>query len=114
RELESLSAALDRAVEGRAPQLVTLVGIPGVGKSRLVHELFRLLESGGRSELIRWRQGRSLPYGEGVTFWALAEMIKAEAGILEGASPDGAAAKVSRAIAAAMADDDGAWGDGHR
>ena len=54
----------------QAPQLVTLVGVPGIGKSRLVYELV----AGRRREpeLIAWRQGRSLPYGEGVSFWALA------------------------------------------
>ena len=40
------------------------------------------------AELVRWRQGRSLPYGEGVTFWALAEIVKAEPGILENDTPE--------------------------
>src|SRR5947209_550998 len=75
REVEVLVAALDRAVEERAPQLVTLVGVPGIGKSRLLTELFSTIERGGR--LIFWRQGRSLPYGEGVSFWAVGEMVKA-------------------------------------
>ena len=39
------------------------------------------------AELVRWRQGRSLPYGEGVTFWALGEIVKAQAGILENDTP---------------------------
>ena len=47
-------------------------------------------------ELIRWRQGRCLPYGEGITFWALGEIVKAEAGILESDSPEVAAAKLER------------------
>jgi predicted ATPase/class 3 adenylate cyclase len=81
QELEALGAALDRACREREPQLLTLVGVPGIGKSRLVWELFRRLER--RPELIRWRQGRSLPYGEGVTYWALGEMVKAQAGVLE-------------------------------
>ena len=77
----------------RSPQLVTLVGVPGIGKSRLVAELFR--PSTRTRELIYWRQGRSLPYGDGVTFWALAEMVKAQAGILETDSPDEAAEKLA-------------------
>src|SRR5262249_27758810 len=64
------------------PQLVTLVGVPGIGKSRLIYELSRIVHS-DPSELIYWRQGRSLPYGDGVTYWALSEMVKAQAGILE-------------------------------
>jgi hypothetical protein len=49
--------------------------------SALVWELYRRVDA--EPELITWRQGRSLPYGEGVTFWALGEMVKAQAGILE-------------------------------
>ena len=67
--------ALERARAAREPQLVTLVGVPGIGKSRLVYELFRTVEDD--QELIPWRQGRSLPYGEGVAFWALGEIVKA-------------------------------------
>src|SRR5438105_5012591 len=81
REVELLAAALERAVGERTPQLVTLVGVPGIGKSRLLAELFHAIERGQR--LVTWRQGRSLPYGEGVSFWALGEMVKAQAGVLE-------------------------------
>ena len=62
------------------PQMVTLVGPPGIGKSRQVWELYQQVERS--TELIVWRQGRSLPYGDGITFWALAEIVKAHAGIL--------------------------------
>ena len=73
-----------RTMDERSPQLVTLVGVPGIGKSRLVLELFQAVER--HPDLIHWRHGRCLPYGEGVTFWALGEMVKAQAGILEGDS----------------------------
>ena len=49
-------------------------------------------------EIVFWRQGRSLPYGEGITYWALGEMIKAQAGILESDSPEDAAAKLAVAV----------------
>ena len=62
-------------------QLVTVVGEPGLGKSRLVAELFAYID--GRPEFTTWRQGRCLPYGEGITFWALGEILKAHTGILE-------------------------------
>ena len=52
-----------------------------MGKSRLLLELRAALERTHRS--LTWRQGRCLPYGEGITFWALGEIVKAEAGILE-------------------------------
>ena len=65
----------------------------GIGKSRLVCELFgRRARRPGWSY---WRQGRSLPYGEGVSFWALAEMVKAQAGILEGDDADDVETKLA-------------------
>ena len=85
RELGVLRDALARVRAEHTPQLVTLVGVPGIGKSRLVFELGQVAEAD--PELISWRQGRSLPYGEGVSFWALAEMVKAQAGILDGDAP---------------------------
>jgi class 3 adenylate cyclase/tetratricopeptide (TPR) repeat protein len=80
READLLVSSLAEVVADREPRLVTLVGPPGIGKSRLVWELFQRIEEG--VELIFWRQGRSLPYGDGATFWALADIVKAHAGIL--------------------------------
>src|SRR5262249_7854365 len=82
RELALLVGALERARGERSSQLVTLVGVPGIGKSRLVLELYGHIDR--EQEITSWRFGRCLPYGDGVTFWALAEMVKAQAGILEG------------------------------
>jgi class 3 adenylate cyclase len=108
RELELLAGALSRVRETRDPQLVTLVGVPGIGKSRLVRELFRIIEE--ETELTYWRQGRSLPYGEGVAYWALGEMVKSHAGILESDSREVAAEKLDRALGdLPLADDQVAW-----
>jgi len=96
RELEQLVGTLARARQQRSPELITLVGVPGIGKSRLVGELFQSIERGG--VLTYWRQGRSLPYGEGVSYWALAEMVKAQAGILETDSEEEVEAKLTRAV----------------
>ena len=98
RELEKplLIGTFERAAQQRSVQLVTIVGEPGVGKSRLVAELFAYL--GTKPELTRWRQGRCLPYGEGITFWALGEIVKAEAGILESDSVQVAATKLDAAV----------------
>ena len=93
-----LRDALARARQSASPQLVTLVGVPGIGKCRLVHELLARWSSEDE-ELIAWRQGRSLPYGEGVTFWALGEMVKAQAGMLESDDAAAAAEKLRRAVA---------------
>ncbi|HJQ51553.1 MAG TPA: AAA family ATPase [Gaiellaceae bacterium] len=98
RERGLLADALARARTEQSVQLVTLVGVPGIGKSRLVAELFQILEA--ETELTNWRQGRSLPYGERVSFWALGEIVKAHAGILE--SDDAATAEGKLA---AMVDD---------
>ncbi|HEY1564728.1 MAG TPA: AAA family ATPase [Gaiellaceae bacterium] len=81
RERSLLADALAHARTEQSAQLVTLVGVPGIGKSRLVAELFQITEAD--PDLISWRQGRSLPYGERVSFWALGEIVKAHAGILE-------------------------------
>ena len=97
RELDLLADALARSREERSPQLVTLVGVPGIGKSRLVYELYQAVDA--EEELTHWRQGRSLPYGEGVTYWALAEMTKSQAGILETDGPDEAERKLSEMVA---------------
>jgi class 3 adenylate cyclase len=89
RERDLLADALTRARTEQSVQLVTLVGVPGIGKSRLVAELFQITDAD--EEIISWRQGRSLPYGERVSFWALGEIVKAHAGILE--SDDAATAE---------------------
>jgi class 3 adenylate cyclase len=98
RELEKplLIGTFERAAQQRSCQLVTVVGEPGVGKSRLCAELLAYVEE--RPALIRWRQGRCLPYGEGIAFWALGEIVKAECGILESDSPQAAEAKLEQAL----------------
>jgi class 3 adenylate cyclase len=95
-EMTLLQGLFDRCVRDSTVELVTLVGEPGVGKSRLCAELFRYVDF--RPELIRWRQGRCLPYGEGITFWALGELVKSHAGIFESDSPETAAAKLEGAL----------------
>jgi class 3 adenylate cyclase/tetratricopeptide (TPR) repeat protein len=96
RELDLLVGALERARQERSPELVTLMGVPGIGKSRLVFELFEWVER--QPDLFFWRHGRCLPYGEGVTFWALGEMVKAQAGILEGDGEEEAGRKLREAV----------------
>ena len=83
-------------------QLVTVVGEPGIGKSRLVTELRATLDD--RPGLITWRHGRCLPYGEGITFWALGEVIKAEAGILESDDQSEAEEKLEQCVSALVED----------
>src|SRR6266542_784395 len=98
RELEKplLIGTFERAAQQRSVQLVTVVGEPGVGKTRLIAELASYTDA--KPGITRWRQGRCLPYGEGITFWALGEIVKAEAGILESDSAEIAAAKLETAV----------------
>src|SRR5437763_5922919 len=100
REVEKtlLQGLFDRCARDSTVEVVTLVGAPGVGKSRLRAELLRYLDE--RAELVRWRQGRCLPYGEGITFWALGELVKSHAGVFESDSPETAAAKLHEALPA--------------
>ncbi len=96
REIAMLTDAFARCRSEQTAQLVTLVGVPGIGKSRLVAELFRMLDQD--PELYVWRQGRSLPYGESQSFSALGEIVKAHAGILETDDADTAAGKLSSIV----------------
>jgi class 3 adenylate cyclase/tetratricopeptide (TPR) repeat protein len=77
-ELSLLARLLADAVEQRACRLATIVGEAGLGKSRLVNEL--VIRAADRARTL-W--GRCLPYGEGITFWPIAELVKAAAGIGE-------------------------------
>src|ERR687887_1060563 len=101
-DLALLQQTFTRTVREGSVQLVTVTGEPGVGKSRLVAEFFRYIDH--LPELIAWRQGRCLPYGEGVTFWALGGIVKAQAGILESDAPEDAIAKIAQAVATVVED----------
>ena len=91
-DLAILKGIFHKTVAANSPQLVTVVGEPGLGKSRIVAELGAYIDT--EPELITWRQGRCLPYGEGITFWALGEIVKAHAGILESDAPHVATSKL--------------------
>jgi class 3 adenylate cyclase/tetratricopeptide (TPR) repeat protein len=112
-ELGVLTDALARVRRDRSPQLVTIVGVPGIGKSRLVAELFAAIDE-DPTDTVSWRQGRSLPYGDGVTFWALGEMVKAQAGILETDTPEQVEEKVQTSVAELIPNSvDAQWIGGH-
>ncbi|MFL6013159.1 MAG: AAA family ATPase, partial [Gaiellaceae bacterium] len=106
RERDLLLSTFDRVRREPSTQLVTIAGVPGIGKSRLCAELYDELER--EAELTNWRRGRSLPYGEGGALWAFAEMVKAQAGILESDGAADAERKLHEALAATLAED-AAW-----
>ena len=85
-DLDMLRLIARRAVRERLPQFVTVIGEAGIGKTRLGAELFREL----RSDPDSWRTivGRSPPYGEGIAFWALGEILRDAAGLSTDAQAD--------------------------
>jgi class 3 adenylate cyclase/tetratricopeptide (TPR) repeat protein len=95
-ELGRLRRTLDEAVSGRACRLAVVVGDAGLGKTRLVREFLDR-----ESERVRILWARCLPYGEGITFWPVAEMVKAAARIGETDSPEAARSKLGDLVAAA-------------
>ncbi len=97
-DLDMLRLIARRAARERLPQLVTVIGESGIGKTRLGAELFGEL----RSDPDPWRTmvGRSPPYGEGIAFWALGEILRDAAGLSTDAPPD----EVEVALAGRLAD----------
>ncbi len=102
REFRSIKELLHQTIDEGKAHLVSVVGIAGIGKSRLGWELNKYID--GLTQLIRWHRGRCLSYGEGVTYWALAEMVRTRAGILEGEGAEGARDKLRSAVDATLTD----------
>ncbi|MFI5254490.1 MAG: AAA family ATPase, partial [Candidatus Limnocylindrales bacterium] len=96
-EFHLLKELLHAAGRERRARLVSIVGVAGIGKSRLVWELEKYID--GIEEAIYWHQGRSPAYGEGVAFWALGEMVRQRAGIAETESPNVARERLDAALA---------------
>ena len=95
RPLAQLRQAFDAAVDDRSCQLFTVLGAPGVGKSRLVAEFLGAVQ--GESTVLR---GRCLPYGEGITFFPVGEVVKEAAGLDDFDAPE----EIERKICAILED----------
>ena len=93
RERRRLHDAFDQAVGDASCQLFTVLGLAGVGKSRLVHEF--LGDVAGQASVAR---GRCLPYGEGITFWPLLEVVREFVSLDDTASPEEARERLIRAL----------------
>ncbi len=98
RELRLVKDLFHASAEERRAHLVSVTGIAGIGKSRLAWEFYKYID--GLSGEFLWHRGRCLSYGEGVAYWALAEMVRGRAGIIEGEDAAASAEKLHAAVEA--------------
>ena len=105
-ELRLLKDQLHTAERERKLRVVAVAAQAGLGKSRLVWELEKYLDGLAGPLLYYWHQGRSPSYGEGVTFWALGEMVRRRARIAEGEDQASTRDKLAATLAEFVPDDD--------
>ena len=108
REFRMLKDLFHGCAHDRRVSLVTILGVAGIGKSRLVWEFEKYLD--GLVADVYWHRGRCLSYGDGVAFWALAEMLRMRAGIAEDEPDESAAEKLHSLVATHFDEaDERAW-----
>ena len=103
RELRLIKDLFHDCESGRFAHLISVTGIAGIGKSRLAWEFYKYFD--GIAQLTYWHRGRCLSYGEGVTYWALADMVRMRARIGEEEEPASARAKLEEVVAETFADE---------
>ncbi len=96
RELRQIKDLFHASADERKAHLVSVTGIAGIGKSRLSWEFYKYFD--GLPQLTYWHRGRCLAYGEGVTYWALADMVRMRCRIVEDDSPAAALEKLQAAL----------------
>jgi class 3 adenylate cyclase/tetratricopeptide (TPR) repeat protein len=94
RELEDLTRAFARAAEDRSCLLFTILGAAGEGKTRLVEEFLSTVDGSG--SVVR---GRCLPYGEGITYWPVAEAVREALGVQAFDPPERVTLRLDEALA---------------
>jgi class 3 adenylate cyclase/tetratricopeptide (TPR) repeat protein len=103
RELATIVDSFQATVDEGKARLVAAVGEAGTGKSRLLWEFLKYID--GISQAVLWHQGRCLSYGEGVAYWALAEMIRGRAQIVEEEDADSARSKLRETVERYVSDE---------
>ncbi len=96
RELRLIKELFHGCVEKRAVRLVSISGAAGVGKSRLLWEFKKYID--GIVTGVNWHSGRCLSYGDGIAYWALAEIVRGRLGISEGDAPEEALQRVRQGL----------------
>lgn len=102
-ELRTIKDLFNASVERNTPRLAVITGPAGVGKSRLGWEFEKYID--GLADTVLWHRGRCLSYGEGVAFWALAEIVRQRLGIAEEEPADVAAAKLCEGLIRTVTDE---------
>jgi len=92
RELRQIKELFHTTADEKRAQLVSVTGIAGIGKSRLSWEFYKYFD--GIEQIVYWHRGRCLAYGDGVTYWALADMVRMRCGIAEDDESAAALAKL--------------------
>jgi class 3 adenylate cyclase len=104
RELRLVKELFHESANEKKAELVSVVGIAGIGKSRLSWEFEKYVD--GLIDEVWWHRGRCLAYGDGVAYWALAEMVRMRCGIVEEEAPASARQKLRATLAEHISDPD--------
>jgi class 3 adenylate cyclase/tetratricopeptide (TPR) repeat protein len=96
RELRLIKDLFHDSESERRAHLISVAGVAGIGKSRLSWEFYKYFD--GLAQIIYWHRGRCLSYGEGVTYWALADMVRMRARIVEEEEPASARVKLREVL----------------
>jgi class 3 adenylate cyclase len=103
-ELRRVKDLFHSSADERRPHLISITGIAGIGKSRLAWEFYKYFD--GLPQITYWHRGRCLSYGEGVTYWALADMVRMRARIAEDEEHASALAKLADVVQEHVTDDE--------